>query len=193
MFALLGSCEGTADVQEETLARHTNLFVSRIISASHGKRLYLTVLCINNVELAKKRNAGPVIVSVEKPVARQAAVQFIASSTQTSADIYAHDNDFSNALIVQSNKSRLQFFWYGFEDESGIDHYEYRVISQSGPSDWTDVGQRTHVTLDGLDLTDAETYTAEVRASNTGAFISETANATILIGSREPKFTGINS
>lgn len=85
--------------------------------------------------MATKRITRPVIVSVENPMAQQAAVQLIPVSAQSLAYIYTRDNTSNNTWIVQTNKSRLQFFWSGFEDISGIEHYEYRVIPKNSQSD----------------------------------------------------------
>ena len=115
---------------------------------------------------------------------------FIPSSTE---DIFAQTPTTTTGgeTIVQSSRSQLQFFWNGFEDESGIEHFEYRVSSNTYYiTDWTGVTAMDHVTLNYLNLMDGQIYVAEVRAVNVGQMKSNPINSTILIESRAPKLTG---
>ena len=160
---------------------------------THGRKLYVNIKCINKVELATVEVPEPVTVIVESPEAHTAQLQFIPFlSHQSSALAFQnYDNSIPNAAI-QSNQSRLQFCWTGFEDSSGVDHYEYRLTSQiDSHKDWTSTGDKTLVTVDNLELSNGETYTAEVRAVNRGNFRSEIVNATILVDNREPALTGM--
>ena len=162
------------------------MFVSKTITATHGKTLYVKVHCINKIGLATIRISEGITVSIETPKIQHALVQFIPTLAQ-SRD---HPHDLDDNVLLQSNKSRLQFYWTGFEDTSGIDHYEYRLASVNSRNDWTTVGRRTAVTLDGLRLTDGEIYTVEVSAVNSAHLRSDAINASILVDGRSPRLTG---
>lgn len=179
------------DVQKQELARHGNVFVSSVITVSHGKKLFVNIKCVNNVELATAKEPQPVTVSIEPPTTVAAKVYFVPSVVHQPLFRSSDINDFHRSAAIQTNKSRVQFFWDGFEDDSGIDHYEYRLSSADSSTAWTDAGIGEHVSLDHLKLVDGQIYTAEVRAVNKGQITSNVVNATIIVDSREPKLTGI--
>jgi hypothetical protein len=58
--------------------------------------------------------------------------------------------------------------WQAEDAESGITRYEYRIVQVGGGviRDWTDAGNNTEVTADGLTLALGKTYIFEVRATN---------------------------
>ncbi|MBD3180965.1 hypothetical protein GF312_01665 [Candidatus Poribacteria bacterium] len=61
--------------------------------------------------------------------------------------------------------------------ESGFSHYEYAVGTQPGIDDvrnWFNAGDATEVLIDGLILTDGQTYYISVRAKNLAGLFSET-------------------
>ena len=179
------------DIQKQELARHENLFVSSVITVSHGNTLFVNIKCVNNVELASAHEPQPVTVSVDPPTAVAAKVYFVPSIAYEGFFKSSDSDALHRPTAIQTNKSRVQFFWNGFEDDSGIDHYEYRLSSADNSTAWTDAGIKRHVTLDHLKLVDGQMYTAEVRAVNIGRLRSDVVNATIIVDSREPKLTGI--
>ena len=78
---------------------------------------------------------------------------------------------------AQSNTSSYSVRWFGFNDpESGIHHYEVAVTQTISPPDrssYSDVGIRLKVTLNGLNLTQGQTYYAHIVAVNAAGLRSE--------------------
>ena len=84
------------------------------------------------------------------------------------------------------------FLVKGFDDVSGIKLYEYRLLEGENPIvDWTETGQKQMTIVNGLKLTTNQVYRAEVRAINTGEFISDVISEEVIVNSAAPKLTGI--
>ena len=78
---------------------------------------------------------------------------------------------------AQSNTSSYSARWFGFNDpESGIHHYEVAVtptISPPDKSSYHDVGIRLKATLNGLNLTQGQTYYTHIVAVNMAGLRSQ--------------------
>ena len=190
-YIVLGTQSNDDNVQTHTLADSSNGFLTRNITILHERKLFVSIKCINNVELETIYVAEPVTLALESPESSLADLQFIPYDVHQMPIVSkVHSNGFDTEAI-QSSRSRLSFHWMGFEDQVGIDRYEYRVTSEkTSLNDWTSVGKRTLVTLDNLKLLNGEVYTAEVRAVNKGDLRSNPVNTTLLVDSQLPGLTG---
>ena len=93
--------------------------------------------------------------------------------------------------VVQSNTSLLQLTWQGFTDISGIQGYEYRLLTDNRTViDWTNVGLHNMVVLDHLTMKNGNSYRAGVRSINRGLQYSDAVYTDIIVNSRKPTLTG---
>ena len=158
---------------------------------THGTKLYANVKCINHVEYSSTKTSDLIIVSLHEPDSDYAKVRFIPKSEFGTRPMSTALGDEAN---VQSNKTHVEFSWEGFSDLSGINFYEYRLLSDNGKlTNWVNVGKKTVASIDFAGLTNGQNCTAEVRAVNTGNYRSRAISSAILIQSRGPQLTGTNS
>ena len=177
-----GSLSKLDDIQKPQLASTDNHFLTEEFNVSHGDKLFINIKCVNNVELATVKEATPIIISTRGPSSDDARLGFISLSDS---------GLMQDQQETESSQSNLAIYWDGFRDTSGINYYEYRILSEtSSLVDWTNTGIKRFVSLYGLTLAEEQIYTAEVRAVNVGNVKSETVSATILIDSKKPQLTG---
>lgn len=91
-------------------------------------------------------------------------------------------NQLLTNMYVQTDKSRIQMEWGGFQDASGVDHFEYRVIGDNNTiTDWKTTGRETMTDVEGLSLHFGKVYNAELRAINSGNYSSDPVGAGVLV------------
>ena len=136
---------------------------STLLTASslrQGQRYYTTVRAISPLGITTTSISDGFVVDLTPP-----NVGVILDGLQY------HD------MRAQSNTSSYSARWFGFNDpESGIHHYEVAVTPTSSPPDkssYSDVGIRLKTTLNGLNLTQGQTYYAHIVAVNTAGLRSE--------------------
>lgn len=186
--SVAGSVPYSENILPSTESLQQYRFISDSIKVAHGSRLYANVKCINNVQLATMAVSDPVVVSVTRPSNANARVCFVPISQY---ELTVRTDSCKDKNGIQSNRSSVQFFWDGFADTSGIDHYEYRLSTTLGHlTYWTKVVGGRFISLDSLDLYDDHVYTVEIRAVNSGLIRSNPINATLLIEGRVPQLTG---
>ena len=165
------------------------------MSLSHGTIVYATVRCVNHVELSADVASEAVVVTSEPPSTKHASAKFIKLSQR---GLKGSDMAFnmrpkvaSVQVFVQTDSSSVLLEWMGFEDVTGVDHYEYRLLwNDHRVLDWTGSGKKTCVSIFGLDLQDNIMYKAEVRALNSGHYTSVPVQSLLLVQRKEPKLTG---
>lgn len=128
-----------------------------------------------------------IVVSTEPPENGNARVRFVVGSKAKAS----FEVDRVEDLFIQTDRSRLQFEWYGFEDVSGIDHYDFRLMCRNETLvGWKDSGKHTMVNLKDLDLRSGSQYMVEVRAVNSGHLTSFPVVSYVNVESNEPTLTG---
>ena len=138
---------------------------------------------MNIAELETVEHSNPVIVSYETPDVTSSAVQFTVNS------VVLQDQS-----QVQRYKSTLHYFWDFFHDVSGMRTYQCRVRSGNTiVSDWENVGRHNYVALSGIDMSDGEVYTAEVKGTNIGGLESGVISADISINGIIPVLSGMSN
>ena len=144
--------------------------------------------CVNRVEYSSTKTSEPITVSFHEPDSDHAVVKFNPRSEYGTLPMSTAIDD---EAIVQSNKTHVEFSWEGFSDLSGINFYEYRLLSDKGQlTNWVNVGKKTFASVDFAGLANGQNCTAEVRAVNTGNYRSRSISSVILIQSRGPQLTG---
>jgi len=177
------------DVKSSWVSNNTDRCEATGLSLSHGMTIFVTVKCVNNIELANTVFSTPVYISLDKPQSNTAALDINPITETIQHDYFAGA---ASTLRIQSNQTCLQFHWDGFEDVSHIIGYGYEILDSFNKSltDWRDAGYRTMVTKCGLLLSSGHSAVADVRAVNSGDHWSDTISNFILISSTSPRLTG---
>jgi hypothetical protein len=172
-------------IQDWRIASPSTQCVFANLHISHGEVIFPIVRCVNNVELSSTAVHDGLVISYKSPDSTDAGVHIIPNNRFAWMSPKALD-------ICQGNHSTLKLHWEGFNDLSGIQHYECRVLQDQSPlMDWRDVGKRTGVEWDDLHLLDGLAYTVQVRAGNSGRMYSAPVNASIRIDGTQPILTGM--
>ncbi|XP_061166364.1 uncharacterized protein LOC133175283 [Saccostrea echinata] len=156
-------------------------FVSNYINATHGTKLVPEVICVNEVELQTTLQGGINIVSIEKPSLENARIEFLVPDPYFRIE----------SVPVQSDTTRIDFRWFGFEDDSEIISYDCKL--QRGSSiiqNWISVDRHDYASFSNLVLRGEEIYTVFIRARNSGGWISPALNASVRIDLQQPVLTG---
>ena len=194
-----GSRIGVYDLSSFTMSDEPTECVFHNMSLSHGMTVYTIVRCVNRVELSADVTSQAAVVTTEPPSVKQASVIFIE---QNSRSLKGREKHFiadqnvtkfrsAGQLYIQSNSFSVVMEWMGFEDATEVDHYEYRLLwKDTAIRDWTTTAKKTCVSIVGLNLKGDEYYKAEVRAFNSGNYVSEPVSALLSVKNKEPKLTG---
>ena len=176
------------DVNPLWIAQTHTSCESDALNLSHGQKVFLNLKCFNNVGLYKEIVADPLTVSIEPPSTYNAAITFNPQNKEVN---WQMTRTGSTLLPIQSNYSCLEFKWDGFEDLSGISHYEYRVHQRGRAvlNEWVQTEKDMTKLLD-IDLKSGEVI-AETRAINTGLLKSDSVNASLFVARFPPRLTGI--
>ena len=181
-----GRKPGSSDVVSLFNTGVSQSFKTNLTSLPHGTELYVIVKCINSVQLSTEVVSPAMVVSYDKPSSASASVTFLPVNRQMLLQSGTMVDD-----VVQSNTSLLQLTWHGFTDISGIQGYEYRLLTDNRTViDWTNVGLHNLVVLDNIPLKNGNSYRAGVRSINRGLQYSDAVYTDIIIDSRKPTLTG---
>ncbi|NQU79011.1 right-handed parallel beta-helix repeat-containing protein [Candidatus Woesearchaeota archaeon] len=96
---------------------------------------------------------------------------------------------------VNSNTTLSAYWWNATDDISNI-YYKYRIFEDGscfGGCDWTDVGERTDVTVPNLSLDEGSNYTFEVTAYIEGGFNATSSSDGVIIDLTPPTAPDITS
>ncbi|KAL4218491.1 hypothetical protein ACF0H5_023225 [Mactra antiquata] len=185
-FCQIGSEPGMSNIQSKWEAPTDTSCTSDNLYLNHGQRVFVTVQCVNNVQLSVIMSSTPLVISLQKPIVDSAEVDVVPLNQISPV----YTSTLSTALFVQSNKSCIELKWSKFHDLSGIEFYEYRV-TQNGATivDWTRC-TKPYMTMNCNVMMGDGRYMAEVRAVNTGGYISDSVSTQFVVVSTEPKLTG---
>ncbi|XP_053381647.1 uncharacterized protein LOC123555884 isoform X2 [Mercenaria mercenaria] len=190
----IGKVKGEVDIERYRLSDTNETCVFRQLELQHGDTVFVSVKCINNIELAAENVSEKITVYNDAPENTNAYIRFISHDSSTAGASFQSPNesDVSDiAKFIQTDRSHVVLEWTGFEDLTGIDFYEYRLVCRnSSIVNWRSNGKHTAAELKGLDLQSGGLYTAEVRAVNSGHLVSEPVVADMIVHNHEPKLTG---
>ena len=190
-FLIYTGCRPFLDDLEKSWVTDTiGSCYSNGLNLTHGMVIYVTVKCVNVVELATAISSDPFYISLEKPITRNAYVEFTPLSMNSTQDFFP---DVAPSANIQSNQTCVQFHWHGFEDASPIMRYDFELfdITNNTIMDWTYVGNRTAVSKCGLGLSSADSVIARVRATNSGSHESDPISTPIIISATSPRLSGM--
>ena len=160
---------------------------SPALNLEHGKRVYVTIRCVNDVELVTEISSDPVVIVKHPPNTDQAKVSFLKLGEESHQ---GNSGTISETFSIQTNDSHIQFQWSGFLDASRIKYYEYRLLHENKPLiDWSSSGTKTMATVSGHPFASGNTYTAEVRAYN-DKYDSKVVEGKLLIYKDKPTLSG---
>jgi len=187
-----GSFPFLDDVTSTWVSDSTNRCDAPGLNLTHGMTVFVTVKCVNNVELASTVSSSPVHISLDKPYINAAVLDIDPITVNSQNDFFAGS---ASTVEVQSNQSCLQFHWDGFEDVSPITGYGYEILDSYNNSltGWTDASYRTMVTKCGLPLSTGQLAVTDVRAVNSGDHWSDTISKSIRISATSPPLTGLKN
>lgn len=192
-FSFTGRKIKSEDVQPKWLSQTNNSCTSDRLSLLHGTTVYVNVKCVNNIEMSNQTYASS-IIATEPTNANNAMLQFInpdVESPQMTASLVRQIYVPRHLIYTQSNHTCLQFEWTNFDDDAGVAQYEYRLLQKDVTVvDWSSTRKHTMTSLCGPHLVSDNIYTAQVRAINSGKFVSDSVDGDVLICSDEPKLSG---
>ncbi|KAL4218455.1 hypothetical protein ACF0H5_023190 [Mactra antiquata] len=185
-FCQIGSKPGLSNIQTKWKAHTDASCTSNNLYLNHGQRVYVTVRCVNEIQLFVTTSSTPVIISFQKPGVDSAEVDVVPLNQISPV----YTPTLNTALSVQSNKSCIELKWSKFHDLSDIEFYEYRV-TQNGETivDWARC-IKPYMTMNCNVMMGDGRYMAEVRAVNTGGYMSDSVSTQFVVASTEPKLTG---
>lgn len=146
----------------------------------HGSAMYVTVHCVNIVQLIRTAHFGPFIVSYHPPLSTNSQLHVVHDVTAGSCNF--------------ADSQGISFYWDKFTDPSGI--YTYSAKIQHGNNkavDWTNVKRKNYIQVRSRsgEARHSEELTLFVRAENGGEWISQSINKTVHADCRKPSLTGI--
>ncbi|XP_062589946.1 uncharacterized protein LOC134251560 [Saccostrea cucullata] len=150
------------------------------LSFPHGTTIYVTVQCINNVQLKAEEIAGPFKIYHKSPQIESATLSFYPNNRNTFLRK-------ESAIPLQENLTNIDFFWKGFQDEGGISTFETRVRKNGKViAPWNSVGLRNCATRVIQNSKAGDIIDADVRAANDGGYRSQILNSSIVLDNRSP-------
>lgn len=156
---------------------------------NHGDRAFVSVKCVNDVELGSQVISTEIIISTTAPVITDAEVQIISNMKLWNENPFTLSTDQLSTFTV-TDRSRIRIEWSGFQDPTGLKYYEYRIMDQNHTVvDWTTTGLETMADVRGLYLDFEKLYKVEVRATNSGKYNSRPVAAAFVVYD-EPLLTG---
>jgi len=178
------------DISETRAAKSTDNCKWTGLNLPHGTSIFVTVKCVNTVELATTVSSSPVYIVLYKPSSTKAVLDIEPISENSKHEYFT---GIATTLNVQSNKSCVLFNWDGFEYMSPLAGYSFELHDSHNQSftGWKDAGYRTMVTKCGLSLSHGQAAVASVKARNTGDFWSDTISDSVRISVNAQLPTGM--
>ena len=178
-----GSKASSQNVQPWTLVTESTRCRLNITNAFHHQEIFASVKCFNQIELHSSASVGPLVVLLQPPSSQEGKVVFIVPNEIP---------DTLPGLQIQSETNRLQLAWFNLGDNHDNKTFLYHVKAGELPvTEWMNTSYN-YADID-LDLHDGVTYTAEVIAMDVRQQQSETISGSLLVDSRRPVLTGIDS
>ena len=150
----------------------------------NGQTCFVTVRCYNKVGLSAVRTSKGIPYVGESPDSSSALVALDANTDSP----YGHRGNY------QSHNNSVSFHWAGFQDETGISHYQVKMEStKASVIDWFSVVHQKRAIISGIALQSGHQYTIAVRAVNYGGLTSHTAALNFTVANQYPTATGEQS
>ncbi|XP_064643830.1 uncharacterized protein LOC135497820 [Lineus longissimus] len=182
----IGATPGSVATQPFTKVQLGATHISHTLSEHFPPVIYTSVRCYNFAGSSTTVTSNGVGITLSKPSIKNAVVRILTrSETVYSNQEYAGSS-------FQSQADELFFQWFGFDDPSGIDGYEIKVIGKGVWDQTIQVsdGGITDMRVTDLGMTDGSTYSVEVRAVSGVGRKSDTASSKVTIMRQHPTLIG---
>ena len=174
---LTGLSNTSCDVIHWTRTTYFTVFKSTAFRADHGSHVYVTIRCINEVELTGHAFFGPLVVSYLPPQSVDSNIEFI---TDTGVN-----------HVSQSDSNSLTLRWSEFEDLSELQTYSAQVsYRDSVTKSWQEIGNKNYLKISHLNMVNGGSYEVIIRGKNIGGVESHPINNSMTVDSIKPKDTG---
>uniref|UniRef100_A0ABM0GTS6 Uncharacterized protein LOC100370115 n=1 Tax=Saccoglossus kowalevskii TaxID=10224 RepID=A0ABM0GTS6_SACKO len=146
---------------------------------AHGETIYSTIRCHNYVGASSTITTNGVTVVKDNPDSREAFID-VTTMSETQYATRRHHQSLSNMIDIA---------WHGFEDITGISHYQCKIVNGNKQYlGWTDIGRNgeTFATLYGLNMHSYTTYEILMRAVNHVGYHSGVVPVNVTIETEKP-------
>ncbi|KAI8507103.1 hypothetical protein Bbelb_155420, partial [Branchiostoma belcheri] len=180
----LGYRRGIADLTEfmpaEGQKRSASLDTLGILR--HGQKVYFIVRCHNKAGQSSTASSDGVTVVRDPPRVDHASLEILSEPV----------THFRPRNHEQYRPDEIEISWDGFEDESGISHYQYILEGTDLSTQWIDIPWKTQNTakLTGLQFLPGEMYTLSLRAVNFAGLSSQSISREVVIVESAPSIRG---
>ncbi|CAH1242187.1 Hypp6494 [Branchiostoma lanceolatum] len=180
----LGYRRGIADLTEfmtsEEQDRSASLDTFGILR--HGQKVYVIVRCHNKAGQSSTASSDGVTVVREPPSSDHASLEILSEPV----------THFRPRNHEQYRPDEVEIRWEGFEDDSGISHYQYMLEGADMSTYWIDVPWKTQNTakLTSLQLGPGVKYNLSLRAVNFAGLSSQPISKEIYIEESAPSIRG---
>ncbi|KAI8485724.1 hypothetical protein Bbelb_365580 [Branchiostoma belcheri] len=180
----LGYRRGIADLTEfmpaEGQKRSASLDTLGILR--HGQKVYFIVRCHNKAGQSSTASSDGVTVVRDPPGVDHASLEILSEPV----------THFRPRNHEQYRPDEIEISWDGFEDQSGISHYQYMLEGTEMATQWIDIPWKTQNTakLTGLQFVPGEMYTLSLRAVNFAGLSSQSISREIVIVESAPSIRG---
>ncbi|XP_066300263.1 uncharacterized protein [Branchiostoma lanceolatum] len=180
----LGYRRGIADLTEfmtsEGQDRSASLDTFGILR--HGQKVYVIVRCHNKAGQSSTASSDGVTVVREPPSSDHASLEILSEPV----------THFRPRNHEQYRLDEVEIRWEGFEDDSGISHYQYMLEGADMSTHWIDVPWKTQNTakLTSLQLGPDVKYNLSLRAVNFAGLSSQPISKEIYIEESAPSIRG---
>ncbi|XP_078664145.1 uncharacterized protein LOC144907216 [Branchiostoma floridae x Branchiostoma belcheri] len=180
----LGYRRGIADLTEFMPAEGQNRSASldTLGILRHGQKVYFIVRCHNKAGQSSTASSDGVAVVRDPPGVDHASLEILSEPV----------THFRPRNHEQYRPDEIEIRWDGFEDESGISHYQYMLEGTEMATQWIDIPWKTQNTakLTGLQFVPGEMYTLSLRAVNFAGLSSQSISREIVIVESAPSIRG---
>ncbi|XP_002736788.1 uncharacterized protein LOC100378079, partial [Saccoglossus kowalevskii] len=173
----IGLTPGSAEIQ--AFERTDTLISSESeLSVTHGQTLFSTVRCQNYDGLQSQITSNGVTIVTEPPNTDHAIMSLTTSSV----------TQYPTRGYHQAQTDAINIAWQGFNDITGIEYYECKILGDDVDTSWYKVGDNGHLftVMKGLMLSSYKTYQVYLKAVNYAGFESDVLVSNITVETEAP-------
>nr|XP_006820035.1 PREDICTED: uncharacterized protein LOC102804825 [Saccoglossus kowalevskii] len=176
----VGFSPGTVDVSDfHPTDKLNRTQIDLTGKVAHGETIYSTIRCHNYIGASSTITTDGVTQVHECPDSREAFID-VTTMSETQYARRRHHQSLSNMIDIA---------WHGFEDVTGISHYQCKIVDGKKQSlKWTDIGRNgeAFATLYGLHMHSYATYEILLRAVNHVGYHSDEVTVNVTIETQKP-------
>lgn len=162
----------SCDIAKMDRALKLTSFETKPFAAKHGSRIYITVQCINKVQLTGYNHFGPFVVSYLPPDSATSKIHFITDRSANS--------------IVQRDINSITFHWDNFKEYWDKTYSVHVTDISSELIEWTVIPNKNYLRISDIDMKNSGNYTVCVKGRYTGGMESNLICNTLRIDKKIP-------